>query len=228
MMHSSPRSVAKPVLKPQFTIHWPDTPKVSTDLILSHLRDRLESLKFYRPKAAKKSPPRKRAKLEEDQHGERSESATNDSNWNNAQIKSQLALGLNQVLRALERKQLRVVIVDSDYLKPKTLSYFMGLAAKDSGAIVGSLKALSESLAKTMKLKAVRTFGIRKIDLDSKMEDFFASEVDLIRQHLRPVEMKSSLLSDLSKSEIPTKLKYVSPSVITPLVKPKTKKKLKN
>jgi len=220
-MQSSPRSFAKPILKPPFTIQWPETPKSSTDSIVFGLRSRLESLQFFRPKIAENSSLRKRPKIE----GGSKSAAVCDSKWNDSRIKSQLALGLNEVLRALEQKKLRVAIFDSDHLKPKTMSYFTGLAAKDSDAVVGTLKGFSELLAKTMRIKAVRSFGIRKVNVDSKVEDFFAGEVELIRQHLRPVEIIPNFASSSSKSATP---KYVSPAVITPSVKPKRKKKRKN
>lgn len=117
MIKSSPRSFAKPVLKPPFTIEWPETPKAATDSIVFALNSRLESLKFFRPKFAENS--RNRAKSERIE----ADSKSSDFNWNDSQIKGQLALGLNEVLRALEQKKLRVAIFDSNHLKPKTMSY---------------------------------------------------------------------------------------------------------
>lgn len=93
--------------------------------------------------------------------------------------------------------QLYLLVIES-------LQYLLGFAAKGSDAVVGTLKGFSEFLAKTMRIKAVRTFGIRKIDVDSKVEDFFVGEVELIRQHLRPVEIIPNFPSSLLKATTPT------------------------
>ncbi|XP_061811489.1 ribonuclease P protein subunit p38 [Nerophis lumbriciformis] len=152
-----------------FTQHWRPLPQQDIHFILATLKEKLTSMglekkepKVFRP--WKKKGRGKTPSSRSDPVPEASQDLdTNDSpkgGWTDVVVRRQLAVGINEVTKALERNQLKLVLVCKS-VKPKHMTHHLIALSATRGIPACQVPRLSESVAQQLGLKSVLALGFR-------------------------------------------------------------------
>ncbi|KAM8966253.1 ribonuclease P protein subunit p38 [Pelodytes ibericus] len=188
--------VAKTSLKSPYEKTWPTVERDDMQFILKTLLEKfdqvgLKKVEFQNrfKKGAKKNKKRAPEKAaESDAKVESPEVAKKNANkeamaerpgWTRAEIRKQLAIGINEVTRALEKNELLLVLVCKSVKPDMITKHLIDLSAsRDVPAC--QLPRLSENVASALGLKSVLALGFRK-DSD------FLTEVKAIIPRVPPL-----------------------------------------
>ncbi|KAJ1100844.1 hypothetical protein NDU88_005919 [Pleurodeles waltl] len=179
-----------------YTIKWNTVVGEDMHFILQTLQEKFKHLGFQkievpsRPRklsskkgkrAAEAQSDKNDADLEkkgtEDAEAEESclEQATNKPGWTHCDLRKQLAIGINEVTRALEKNELHLVLVCKSAKPPLITMHLIELSA--SRAVPAcQVPRLSESLSPVLGLKSILALGFRK------NSSCFADEVEAIKK----------------------------------------------
>ncbi|XP_077431416.1 ribonuclease P protein subunit p38 [Vanacampus margaritifer] len=164
-----------------FALSWSPLPQNDMNFILTTLKDKLISMglekkevKVFRPWRKKRDPdPSSTDTDKEDQP---------KGGWTDAAARRQLALGINEVTKALEKNQLKLVLVCKS-VKPKHMTNHLIPLSASRGVPACQVPRLSVSVAGPLGLKSVLALGFRRSGCqgDSKDEaEAFADTVEAI------------------------------------------------
>ncbi|XP_037130477.1 ribonuclease P protein subunit p38 [Syngnathus acus] len=164
----------KTVFTTPFPLNWSPLPQNDMHFILTTLKDKLISLGLEKKEVKVFRPWRKR------KTGPDTLSTDMDSNkmadspkggWTDVTVRRQLALGINEVTKALERNQLKLVLVCKS-VKPKHMTSHLIALSASRGVPACQVPRLSESVAEPLGLKSVLALGFRNRAGRDKAEAF--------------------------------------------------------
>ncbi|XP_038567418.1 ribonuclease P protein subunit p38 [Micropterus salmoides] len=168
-----------------FTPKWSPLPQEDMHFILKTLNDKLVStglekkeVKVFRPWRKKRDP--KPAATSEpvpqvSQDAQVQESSKNG--WTDVAARRQLAIGINEVTKALERNKLKLLLVCKS-VKPKHMTDHLIALSATRGVPACQVPRLSQSVSELLGLKSVLALGFRRCA--SKDDEAFADIVDAI------------------------------------------------
>lgn len=168
-----------------FTPKWSPLPQEDMHFILKTLKDKLVSMglekrevKVFRPWRKKKelksaSPSESVVQVSPDV--DRKDSPKNG--WTDVAARRQLAVGINEVTKALERNQLKLLLVCKS-VKPKLMTDHLITLSGTRGVPACQVPRLSQSVAEPLGLKSVLALGFRQCA--SREDDVFTDTVDAI------------------------------------------------
>ncbi|KAF0883004.1 ribonuclease P protein subunit p38 [Crocuta crocuta] len=154
-----------------YTICWSALDREDMHFILQTLEDRFQSLGLRKIEEKKKkkqflkkqSPDQHSTEVEnsEDPKEKPPEGSEQGSGWTPPDVRKQLAIGVNEVTRALERDGLQLVLVCKSAKPARITSHLIQLSLSRSVPAC-QVPRLSERLAPVIGLKCVLALGFRK------------------------------------------------------------------
>ncbi|XP_007526704.1 ribonuclease P protein subunit p38 [Erinaceus europaeus] len=175
----------KTSLNNPYTICWSALDREDMHFILQTLEDRFKSLGLQKIEDKRKKKKQPFLKKQSGDVGSLADDAGKDpkerklegdlpaSGWTPAPIRKQLAIGVNEVTRALEKDELLLVLVCKS-AKPEIITSHLIQLSLSRSVPAGQVPRLSERLAPAIGLKCVLALGFRKNTTD------FADEVKAI------------------------------------------------
>lgn len=179
-----------------FTAKWSSLPQEDMNFILKTLTDKLLStglhkieVKICRPLKKRKEKEGKPAATSEpepqvSQDAEAQEVPKNG--WTDVTARKQLAIGINEVTKALERNQLRLLLVCKS-VKPAHMTDHLMVLSASRGVPACQVPRLSQSVSEPLGLKSVLALGFRRCG--SEDQEAFADTVDVITPRVPPVDV---------------------------------------
>lgn len=167
----------KTSLNNPYTICWSALESEDMHFILQTLEDRFKSIgleKIEDKKRKRKQPLLKKQSrdrcsvgvdMSEAQKEEKPEDTQQVSGWTPAQVRRQLAIGVNEVTRALERNELLLVLVCKS-VKPAIITSHLIPLSVSRMVPACQVPRLSERIAPVIGLKCVLALGFKKTTTD--------------------------------------------------------------
>ncbi|XP_040901040.1 ribonuclease P protein subunit p38 [Toxotes jaculatrix] len=172
---------AKTSFTSPFTPTWSPLPQEDMHFILKTLKDKLTSMglekkevKVFRPWRKKKD--QKPAATTSEPVPQVQDSPKNG--WTDVAARRQLAIGINEVTKALERNELKLVLVCKS-VKPKHMTSHLIALSATRGVPACQVPRLSLSVSEPLGLKSVLALGFRRCA--SKDEEVFTDTVNAIK-----------------------------------------------
>ncbi|XP_031709112.1 ribonuclease P protein subunit p38 [Anarrhichthys ocellatus] len=177
-----------------FTPKWSPLPQEDMHFILKTLKDKLVStglekkeVKVFRPWRKKKDQkPAATSELvpQVSQDGQVQDSPKNG--WTDVAARRQLAIGVNEVTKALERNELKLLLVCKSVKPPHMTDHLIALSAT-RGVPACQVPRLSQSLSEPLGLKSVLALGFRQCA--SKEDEVFTDAVEAIALRVPSVDV---------------------------------------
>ncbi|XP_059194290.1 ribonuclease P protein subunit p38 [Centropristis striata] len=178
-----------------FSPKWEPLPQDDMHFILNTLKDKLVStglekkeVKVFRPWRKKKKDQKPAAAAEVvpqvSQDGQVKDSAKNG--WTDVAARRQLAIGINEVTKALERNQLRLLLVCKS-AKPRHMTDHLIALSATRAVPACQVPRLSQSLSEPLGLKSVLALGFRHCS--SKDDEVFTDTVDAIKPRVPSLDV---------------------------------------
>ncbi|XP_034985464.2 ribonuclease P protein subunit p38 [Zootoca vivipara] len=166
----------KTSLSNPYTLQWSPVDGADMHYILGALGDVMKQIGLEKVETRRRKKPSSGKKQEKKEcHGQTSrlqdENCPGDAKahgWTDLQIRNQLAIGINEVTRALEKNELLLVLVCKS-AKPAMLTSHLILLCASRATPAGQVPRLSESLAPVLGLTSVLALGFKK-DTDTFAE----------------------------------------------------------
>ncbi|XP_062976804.1 ribonuclease P protein subunit p38 [Elgaria multicarinata webbii] len=165
----SKQMIAKTSLNNPYALQWRTMDGADMHFILEALEEAMKRIGFKKIELRRRKKPCSGGKQEKEPcHGQISElqdeNGTEDAKahgWTDLQIRNQLAIGINEVTRALEKNELVLVLVCKSAKPAMLTSHLIPLSA--SRAIpAAQVPRLSESLAPVLGLTSVLALGLKR------------------------------------------------------------------
>ncbi|CAB1420098.1 unnamed protein product [Pleuronectes platessa] len=196
----------KTSLASPFTPTWSPLPQEDMQFILQTLKDKLFSMGFEKKEVKIFRPWRKKKKEQESAAAavtpepiaaaaaaaaETPEPVaqvqdSSKNGWTDVAARRQLAIGINEVTKALERNELRLVLVCKSVKPNHMTSHLIPLSAT-RGVPACQVPRLSQSVSEPLGLKSVLALGFRRCA--SRDEDIFTDTVDAIKPRVPPLNI---------------------------------------
>lgn len=106
--------------------------------------------------------------------------------WTDVAARRQLAIGINEVTKALERNKLKLVLVCKS-VRPKHMTNHLIALSATRGVPACQVPRLSESVSKHLGLKSVLALGFRRGA--GKDDEVFADTVDAIKPRVPSLDV---------------------------------------
>lgn len=152
-----------------FIPKWSPLPQEDMHFILKTLKDTFVSTglekkepKVFRPWRKKKkqeSPPPPESDLQVNQDAEREHTVKNG--WTDVAARRQVAIGINEVTKALERNELKLLLVCKS-VKPKHMTDHLIALSATREVPACQVPRLSQSVSEPLGLKSVLALGFRR------------------------------------------------------------------
>ncbi|XP_026173025.1 ribonuclease P protein subunit p38 [Mastacembelus armatus] len=172
-----------------FASTWSPLPQQDMHFILKTLQDKLASMGFekrevkvFRPWRKKKNQKPAAAASEPVPQVQKCPK----NGWTNVAARRQLAIGINEVTKALERNELKLVLVCKS-VKPKHMTSHLIALSATRGVPACQVPRLSQSLSEWLGLKSVLALGFRQCT--SKDEEVFTDTIDAIRPRVPSLDV---------------------------------------
>ncbi|KAG7476062.1 hypothetical protein JOB18_044316 [Solea senegalensis] len=179
----------KTSLTSPFTPTWSPLPQEDMQFILKTLKDKLTSMglekkevKFFQPWRKKKE--QKVAAVMTEPAVQAQDAPKNG--WTDVAARRQLAIGINEVTKALERNELKLVLVCKSVKPSHMTSHLIPLSAT-RGVPACQVPRLSLSVSEPLGLKSVLALGFRQCP--SSGEEVFNDTVDAIMPRVPPLNV---------------------------------------
>lgn len=177
-----------------FTPQWSPLPQEDMHFILKTLKDNFVSIglekkepKVFRPWRKKKkqeSPPPPESDLQVNQDAEREHTLKNG--WTDVATRRQVAIGINEVTKALERNELKLLLVCKS-VKPKHMTEHLIALSAMREVPACQVPRLSQSVSEPLGLKSVLALGFRRCP--SQEGDVFSDVVEAILPKVPPLDV---------------------------------------
>lgn len=180
---------AKTSFTSPFTPTWSPLPQEDMQFILKTLKDKLLSMglekkevKVFRPWRKKKDQqpvavmPEPVCQVQE----------SPKNGWTDVAARRQLAIGINEVTKALERNELKLVLVCKS-VKPKHMTNHLIALSVTRGVPACQVPRLSQSVSEPLGLKSVLALGFRRCA--SKDDEVFTDTVDAIKPRVPSLDV---------------------------------------
>ncbi|XP_051261636.1 ribonuclease P protein subunit p38 [Dicentrarchus labrax] len=171
---------AKTSFTSPFTPKWNPLSQEDMHFILKTLKDKLVSTGLEKKEVKVFRPWRKKKDQKPAATSEPVPQVSQDSprnGWTDVAARRQLAIGINEVTKALERNELRLLLVCKSVKPQHMTSHLIALSAT-RGVPACQVPRLSESVSEPLGLKSVLALGFRQCP--SKDDEVFADTVDAI------------------------------------------------
>lgn len=167
------------------TPSWSPLPQEDMHFILKTLTDKLTSMglekkemKVYRPWRTKKDKKAATAGASASSEPVPQVQDTPQNGWTDVVARRQLAIGINEVTKALERNELKLVLVCKS-VKPKHMTHHLIALSATRGVPACQVPRLSQSVSEPLGLKSVLALGFRQCS--SQDEEVFSDTVEAIK-----------------------------------------------
>ncbi|XP_007424770.1 ribonuclease P protein subunit p38 [Python bivittatus] len=177
----SKQIIVKTSLNNPYTPQWCTLPGEDMHFVLQALEEVMKQIGFKKIEDRKRMKPSSRKMREKEEccnhpgkfQDEKEADDPKAHGWTDVQIRNQLAIGINEVTRALEKNELCLVLVCKSAKPALLTSHLIPLSA--SRAIpAGQVPRLSETLAPMLGLTSVLALGFKRT------ADAFAKVVEMI------------------------------------------------
>ncbi|XP_032375602.1 ribonuclease P protein subunit p38 [Etheostoma spectabile] len=185
---------AKTSFTSPFSPKWGELPQEDMHFILKTLKDKLGStglekkeVKVFRPwrkKNDQKPSTTSELVVKGSQDGQEQDSPKNG--WTDVATRRQLSIGINEVTKALERNELRLLLVCKS-VKPKHMTDHLIALSATRGVPACQVPRLSQSVSELLGLKSVLALGFRRCA--SKDDEVFTDTVDAITPRVPPLDL---------------------------------------
>ncbi|XP_039974234.1 ribonuclease P protein subunit p38 [Xiphias gladius] len=172
---------AKTSFTSPFTPTWSPLPQEDMHFILKTLKDKLISTGLEKKEVKVFRPWRKKKKQNPAAATSEPVPQVQDSpkkGWTDVAARRQLAIGVNEVTKALERNELKLVLVCKS-VKPKHMTSHLIALSVTRGVPACQVPRLSQSVSEPLGLKSVLALGFRHGA--SEDEEVFTETVDAIK-----------------------------------------------
>nr|XP_054770773.1 ribonuclease P protein subunit p38-like [Lytechinus pictus] len=159
--------VTRSALTSPYAIEWPPLPSGVTPDILSEIQRTFQPLQCLLGK--RKCKNRKQTKKREAEMESNPERRKEEQK--RSALRSQLALGVNEVTRSLEKDQLQLVMVCRS-AKPDLMTSHLPTLSATRGCPAIAVFHLSNTLSPLLNMKTVLAIGFRKPSNDEANQDF--------------------------------------------------------
>lgn len=177
-----------------FTPKWSPLPQEDMHFILKTLKDNFVSIglekkesKVFRPWKKKKkqeSVPPPESDLQVNQDAEREDTLKNG--WTDVAARRQVAIGINEVTKALERNELKLLLVCKS-VKPKHMTDHLIALSATRDVPACQVPRLSQGVSEPLGLKSVLALGFRRCP--SQEGDVFSDVVEAILPKVPPLDV---------------------------------------
>ena len=175
---------AKTSLSTPYSLSWSPLPQTSMHYILNTLTDKLKAVGLEKREA--NGPRRSKKGDEASQTGTEDTTAPPEKSscgWTDKAARRQLAVGINEVTKALERNELRLVLVCKSAQPAHMTSHLVALS-RTRRVPACQVPRLSDSVARPLGLKSILALGFRR---GNELEDeLFSDTVDAIIPRVPP------------------------------------------
>lgn len=171
----------KTSLNSPFSPSWSPLPQNDMRFILKTLEDKILStglvkkevkvFRLWRKKKAELPPVTSEAVSQVSQDAPR-------NGWTDVAVRRQLAIGINEVTKALERNKLKLLLVCKS-VRPKHMTNHLIALSVSRGVPACQVPRLSQSLSAPLGLKSVLALGFRQSA--SKDEEIFSETIEAIK-----------------------------------------------
>ncbi|XP_049438996.1 ribonuclease P protein subunit p38 [Epinephelus fuscoguttatus] len=202
-MPAAGKSAKKEIKKPPktsfaspFPPQWGTIPQEDMHFILKTLKDKLVSVglkkkevKVFRPWRKKKDKKPAATSESEPVPQVSQEAQAQDSpktGWTDVAMRKQLAIGINEVTKALERNELKLLLVCKSVM-PKHMTNHLIALSVTRGVPACQVPRLSQSVSEPLGLKSVLALGFRQCA--SKDDEVFTDTVGAITPKVPPVDV---------------------------------------
>ncbi|XP_074538687.1 ribonuclease P protein subunit p38 [Halichoeres trimaculatus] len=179
---------AKTYLVSPFTPKWRSIPQEDMHFILNTIKDKLVSVGLQKKEEKVFRPwKKKKAKNPSSVPEVTQVVSAQDSphrGWTNAAARGQLAIGINEVTKALERNELKLVLVCKS-VRPKHMTDHLIALSATRGVLACQVPRLSQSMSEPLGLKSVLALGFK--NCTSRDDDMFTDTVTAISPRIPPL-----------------------------------------
>lgn len=185
------RIQAKTSFNSPFTSQWSQLPQEDMHFILKTLTDKMIStglekkeVKVFRSWGKKKE--KKSPSTTESLSPDTQESEPSKNGWTDVAARRQLAIGINEVTKALERNELHLLLVCKSVRPNHMTNHLIALSAT-RGVPACQVPRLSQNLSAPLGLKSVLALGFRRCS--SRDEEMFTDTIDAIKPKVPPLDV---------------------------------------
>lgn len=180
-----------------FTPKWSPLPQEDMHFILNTLKENFVSIglvkkepKVFRPWRKKKKQETARSKAAPDSDLQVSQDAASpespESGWTDVAARRKLAIGINEVTKALERNELKLLLVCKSVKPQHMMEHLIALSAsRDVPAC--QVPRLSQSVSEPLGLKSVLALGFRQCLPQER--NVFSNVVEAILPKVPPLDV---------------------------------------
>ncbi|KAK2910246.1 ribonuclease P protein subunit p38 [Channa argus] len=172
-----------------FTPTWSPLPQEDMRFILKTLKDKLLSMGLEKKEV-------KQFRLWRKKKDQKPTAATSGpfpqvqdspkNGWTDVAARQQLAIGINEVTKALERNELKLVLVCKS-VKPKHMTSHLIALSATRGVPACQVPRLSQSVSEVLGLKSVLALGFRQCT--TKDKEVFIETVDAIKPRVPSLDV---------------------------------------
>ncbi|XP_076869042.1 ribonuclease P protein subunit p38 [Brachyhypopomus gauderio] len=181
----------KTSLNSPYALKWTPLQKGHGPFILKTVKEKIETLGFKKrhvnvPKWKKRDPSKQPVSppggaVESQQLG-RVDATTQPRSWTHTDVRRQLAIGINEVTKGLERNELSLLLVCSSVKPPHMTSHLVPLSRTRSVPAC-QVPGLSESISQALGLDSVLALGFKRGG------ETFADTVDAVVPKVPPLDV---------------------------------------
>lgn len=147
-------------------LQWSPLEQANTHFILEALKEVMKKIEFRKVEARRKKKPRSRKKQDQEKctsklQDENETAKTKKHGWTNQNIRNQLAIGINEVTKALEKNELLLVLVCKS-AKPIMMTSHIILLSASRAVPAGQVPRLSETIGPVLGLTSILALGFKK------------------------------------------------------------------
>ncbi|KAK7886786.1 hypothetical protein WMY93_026407 [Mugilogobius chulae] len=187
-----------------FQSQWSSLPQEDMHFILKTVKDKLVSSGFQKKEERLFRPWRKKKEVDSDTPkvmGEGEKASTNG--WTDVSVRRQLAIGINEVTRALERNELQLVLVCKS-VKPRHMTEHLITLSASRAVPACQVPRLSATVGQPLGLKSVLALGFRRPQEGQTL--LFTDVIEAIRPRVpeqRVAWLQSSAAKETDDTETP-------------------------
>ncbi|KAI4891338.1 hypothetical protein NFI96_001889 [Prochilodus magdalenae] len=172
----------KTSLKNPYKVDWVVLTRIQKEFIMKTLQERLEALGLRKTPVKVKDFRSKRKAKKRASEAPEAEKVARQPGWSDEGARRQLAIGLNEVTKCLERNELSLVLVCSSATPAHMTSHLIPLS-KTRGVPACQVHRLSEGLSGLLGVGSVLALGFRRGGKD------FADTVGQIAAKVPPLNV---------------------------------------
>lgn len=168
-IRKSKHIIVKTSLNTPFAVQWHPLEREDTRFILEALEEVMKHIGLKKVEARRRKKPYARKKQDQEKcpsspsklHNENETAETRIHGWTDQHIRNQLAIGINEVTKALEKNELLLALVCKS-AKPAMMTSHLLLLSASRFVAAGQVPHLSERIAPVLGLTSVLALGFKR------------------------------------------------------------------